>query len=264
MKENRLVVISPFYNAGNFVDKNINSIRSQKYGNFVHIITNDCSTDNSDEVIKSMIEFGEPETIGDSQVYRGDGVIYVKNNKREGALYNIVFALKNFTEPEDIICSVDGDDWLLKKTVLTYINETFEEKGILFMYGGSSWTDGRSCCSREYDEHSFKNIRNGLQFYLISQMRCFKKKVFDEMLKQDENLDSLRDSNGEFYKMAHDVAFYFPVCEIVGFDKIYHNKMPIYTYNRDNPINDDKVSQSLQTGIHREILKKKPFISTEF
>jgi len=46
---------------------------------------------------------------------------------------------------------------------------------------------------------------------------------------------------------------------MAGFEKSKHNSNKLYFYNRDNPISDDKVDQKLQSGIHREVLTKKPF-----
>ena len=186
-------------------------------------------------------------------------IIYVKNNTRVGALENVVFFLQNFTINNDIACSLDGDDWLMNKQTLSYINKTFNEKNIMFMYGGSWWTDGHNCCSRSYDEYTFKSLRSGRQFYLISQMRNFRVESFYELQKQDKQLKSLKNKNGEYYKMAHDVALYLPIMEIVGLNNIYHNTKQIYIYNRDNPINDDKVNQKMQWDIHDEILKKPKF-----
>lgn len=261
MKENNLYIISPFYNAENYIEKCINSVLSQKYKNYIHIIIDDNSKDNSSNIIKdNYLKGSEIIEKEDYFIYKLERLIYVKNKKRKGALYNIVFALENFCEDKNsIICSLDGDDWLYNRDVFSYINKVFEKNDNYIMYGGCSWTDGNSCCSRPYDEYSFKNIRNGRQFYLISQMRCFRKFIFDELKKQDPMLNSLKNKDGLFYKITHDVALYLPLFEISGLNKIIHNKKIIYTYNRDNPINDDKVNQKLQWDIHDEINKKEKF-----
>ena len=265
MKENPLKVVSPFYNAGKYIEKCINSVKTQKYNNFTHVIVNDNSTDDSHEVI--LKSFQEKLTLKEKnsscEIYQGDKIIYINNFVRKGALENLVYTFENFCNDEDIICSLDGDDFLMGKKVLQYINAIFNEKNIDFMYGGCSWSDGNACCSRPYNQETFKNIRKHRGYYLISQMRNFSGWVFSELKKQDPNLNSLKDKNGNFYQMTYDVALYIPISEIVGFDKIYHNKKPIYYYNRENPINDDKVNQALQWQIHEEIIKKKAFVTTK-
>ena len=47
--------------------------------------------------------------------------------------------------------------------------------------------------------------------------------------------------------------------EMAGLEHIFYNDKPLYMYNRENPISDDKVNQQKQWDIHAEILKKKPF-----
>ena len=42
-----------------------------------------------------------------------------------------------------------------------------------------------------------------------------------------------------------------------------YNEKPLYVYNRNNPISDDKVNQQLQWDIHTEISKKTPFKQIE-
>jgi hypothetical protein len=99
----------------------------------------------------------------------------------------------------------------------------------------------------------------------VSHLRSFKSWVYREIERQDPNLTCFKEEkDGSVYRMTYDVAIYLPLMEIAGFDRVKHNPKPIYVYNRDNPISDDKVSQNTQTRIHREILGKKPFKRIEW
>jgi hypothetical protein len=69
----------------------------------------------------------------------------------------------------------------------------------------------------------------------------------------------MKDSNNEWYTMTYDVAMFLPMLEMAGLEHIFYNDKPLYMYNRDNPISDDKVNQNLQTKIHIEINKKNKF-----
>lgn len=56
MKNYGLVsIITPSYNCASFIDKTIQSIKSQTYTNWELLITDDCSTDNSRDVIQSYV-----------------------------------------------------------------------------------------------------------------------------------------------------------------------------------------------------------------
>ena len=68
----------------------------------------------------------------------------------------------------------------------------------------------------------------------------------------------MKDKNGEWYKMTYDVAMFLPMLEMAGKEHVFYNNTPLYVYNRDNPISDDKVNQELKNSIHSEILNKKP------
>lgn len=47
-------VITPVYNSEKYIEKTINSVRNQTYTNFELILVDDCSSDNSQEIIKKI------------------------------------------------------------------------------------------------------------------------------------------------------------------------------------------------------------------
>ncbi len=49
-------IITPSYNCSQFIGETIESIQSQSYTNWELLVTDDCSSDNSREVIKSYAE----------------------------------------------------------------------------------------------------------------------------------------------------------------------------------------------------------------
>jgi teichuronic acid biosynthesis glycosyltransferase TuaG len=49
-------IITPLYNSGRFIDATINSVISQSYTNWELIIVDDCSTDNSYQIVKQRAE----------------------------------------------------------------------------------------------------------------------------------------------------------------------------------------------------------------
>ena len=69
----------------------------------------------------------------------------------------------------------------------------------------------------------------------------------------------MKDKEGKWYTMTYDVAMFLPLLEMAGKEHVFYNESPLYVYNRENPISDDKVNQQKQWDIHAEILKKTPF-----
>lgn len=57
MKDYGLVsIITPTYNSANFIEETIESILSQTYKNWELLITDDCSLDNTEEIVKKYIK----------------------------------------------------------------------------------------------------------------------------------------------------------------------------------------------------------------
>lgn len=56
MEENLVSIITPCYNAGNVISETIESVLAQTYQNWELLICDDCSTDNSVDVIKTYCE----------------------------------------------------------------------------------------------------------------------------------------------------------------------------------------------------------------
>ena len=98
---NELVsVIMPSYNTANFISETIESVLAQTYTNWELIIVDDCSTDDTDAVVRP---------------YLADGRIrYIKNEKNSGAAVSRNRALRE--AKGKWIAFLDSDDlWMPKK-----------------------------------------------------------------------------------------------------------------------------------------------------
>ena len=247
--KNRIVVITPFYNPGEFLEQCAATLLSQNYDNFNVVFIDDASTDGSFDKLDNIVRYTKyPGTIK---------VTIIKNEVRKTALENLHDALMNNCQPDDIAVFVDGDDWLPNKKVLSYINDFYNQHDCWVMYGQATWTDGRRGFASAYSEVEFKNLRKSP--FRVSHLRTFRAGLYQKIYEQDPGFSSMKDSNGDFYKMTYDVAIMFPIMEMAGYDKVKFNDTILYTYNRSNPISDDRVNQSLQTGIHIDISKKTAF-----
>lgn len=277
-KLNKIKVIVPFYNPGEFLDRCVSAVLTQDYENYEVIFVDDCSTDGSFQKVPSVVyktdeksnfiidENNQPiiESIHPLlQKTKCLNIQALRANQRQTALPNIHNAIIRFcTDPEDIIILVDGDDSLLSKGVLSFINDFYNEHNCLMMYGSSKWTDGRPCCASAYSKFEFTNLRGAP--FRVSHIRSFKAKLYHQIGIQDTEWNCMKDNNGQWYKMTYDVAMFLPMLEIAGYDKVKYNPKPLYLYNRENPISDDRVNQTLQWNIHAEILKKIVFKQVDF
>lgn len=97
---NELVsIIMPSYNTARFIKESIQSVLDQTYQNWELIIVDDCSTDNTDEVVASI---------------KDDRIKYFKNEKNSGAAVSRNRALRE--AKGKWIAFLDSDDlWLPEK-----------------------------------------------------------------------------------------------------------------------------------------------------
>ena len=99
MKEELVSIIMPSYNTGKFIQETIDSVINQTYDNWELIIVDDCSSDNTDEIVKSI---------------KDDRIFYLKNKKNSGAAVSRNKALK--MAKGKWIAFLDSDDlWMPQK-----------------------------------------------------------------------------------------------------------------------------------------------------
>lgn len=87
-------IIMPSYNTGRFIAETINSVLAQTYENWEIIIVDDCSTDNTDEIVAEYL--------------RDERIRYFKNEKNSGAAVSRNRALREARG--EWIAFLDSDD----------------------------------------------------------------------------------------------------------------------------------------------------------
>ena len=93
-------IIMPSYNTANFISESIKSVMAQTYTNWELIIVDDCSTDNTDDVVKPYLNESR--------------IIYIKNSKNSGAAVSRNRALRE--AKGKWIAFLDSDDlWMSEK-----------------------------------------------------------------------------------------------------------------------------------------------------
>lgn len=121
-------IITPSYNTAKYIADTINSVLKQTYTNWEMIIVDDCSTDNTDDVVKAYL--------GDTRIR------YLKNEKNSGAAISRNYALR--VAKGKWVAFLDSDDtWAPEKL----------EKQVSFMEQNNykfTCTDYRICLNGEW------------------------------------------------------------------------------------------------------------------
>jgi glycosyltransferase involved in cell wall biosynthesis len=236
-------IIIPLYNVEEWIKVCIRSVKAQSYTDFQCIILDDMSTDNSAAIIKK-------------EIANNDKFILVENKEKALALKNICDGINiSIPSPEDVIVTLDGDDWLANKNVLQTLKNTYEQKDCLITYGsyaeypsGAKGKFARKIPQQVIENNSFRSAP-----WCSSHLRTFKYKLWEKINKKD-----LLDTKGSFYKMAWDLAFMLPMLEMAS-DRSQYIEEVLYVYNVANPLNDHKVNNSYQIALEREIRAKKKY-----
>ena len=230
-KEKRIVVVSPFWNSEKYIRKHILSVAQQDYDNYVHILIDDCSSDNSYEVAKNTIS-ELPASI--QTKFR-----LSRNESNRGAIANQISAVSQCTQ-DDIVMLLDGDDWLINNnTIFKYYNDLYDQ-GYEFTYG-SMWSlvDNIPLIAQDYPQSVKENrsYRNHLFNWKIpyTHLRtCLSKHFF--------SLDTRKfQVDGKWMKSGADNPLFYELIEKIEPNKIYANKEIVCNYNDINPLNDYKI-----------------------
>jgi len=240
---NHFKIIIPFYNVESWIKLCVRSIKKQTYTNFQCILIDDLSTDKTVEVVEKEIENDER-------------FVLIKKTEKGFALKNIYDTiLSSNPNEEDVIVTVDGDDWLANQNVLEVLNTTYNREDCWMTYGSYvEYPSGnRGKFSRQISQQVIDNSSYRSSEWCASHLRTFKFHLWSKI-----NIQDLIDRDGNFYRMSWDLSFMFPMLEMSGQRAKYINEI-LYCYNLSNPINDHKTDHRLQLLLESEIRQKKKY-----
>ena len=234
-----LIILTTTFNCENYIERCLSTIMTQKHNNFTCYITDDMSTDNTVNKIKKFV--------GDDKRF-----VLIENIKKmhQPGNYDQVIRHNDKINDDDICIEVDGDDWLPDSNVFNRIEETYSSGDIWLSNGSFKYHDGRAGFASPHN--SFDDIRN--KPFTLSHIRTWKSFLWRNIKEND-----LKDSNGEYWNVAGDLAFMFPMVEMSGVD---HYKFMFdinYVYNESNPLNDHKVNFPRVQEVNRIIRNYKPY-----
>lgn len=243
--EKPIVIVIPSYNNKRWYSKNLNSACFQNYKNYRVIYVDDCSPDNTGFYVKRYIKKNKLE---------GKVTLWI-NKERRGALYNLYYAIHSCDDNE-IIVTLDGDDWLKHPNVLKQLNEIYSTHDVWITHGRFvEYPSGISAWSEKIPDGIVEN-NDFRKFKCASHLRTFYAWLFKKIKKEDLLY------NGDFFQMTWDMAMMYPMLEMAGERQVYVDRIN-YVYNMINPINDNKVDAEYQRFLDSYIREMEPYIRLE-
>ena len=196
---------------------------------------------------------GTPEAVDNFKKQFGlgnDKVSLTVNTEKHWEIRNIVEALKE-CDSNDIICRLDGDDWLCDCDALTMINHRYHELNV-----GALWTAHRWSFSTRNISGPLPKYANPYEHpWVSSHLKTFRKSLIENV--KDENF---RCEDGNYFKRIGDQTIYLPVLHQAAGNWHYE---PTVTYH----YTIDLSPRTFQTGDAKfqrdegEYLRARGFIS---
>jgi glycosyltransferase involved in cell wall biosynthesis len=241
-EEKPIVVLTTSYNNRKWVQKNVQSIFNQVYSNYRVIYVDDASQDGTADLVEKWVNKQRKQLRFD----------LIRNQERMGALANIYQAIHEGCNDDEIVISLDGDDWFYDTQVLKKINQAYSAREVWLTHGtlmefptrAKGWS--LAIPTEIVTHNAFRKYR------CPSHLRTFYTWLFKKIRLEDLQYE------GHFFSMTWDQAIMFPMIEMAGERHAFIPEIT-YVYNISNPINDNKVNPQLQRDLELLIRAKPPY-----
>lgn len=240
MIANRFVFIMPCYNAEKTISQSLMSVISQSYGNWKILIRDDMSTDKTRTIIDEFIRVFNLQ----------EKIIPKTNTEKKWEVGNILDMLKECKE-DDIICRLDGDDWLTDLDSLAILNSRYNQTGADVIWTAHRWsfTDFNISKDLPKDANPYEHP------WVSSHFKTFRKKLISNV-----NDNNFRGKDGEYFKRIGDQAIYLPVLYNAK-GNWYFEPSVMYHYTIDMKQETFESEDSIFQRLEGEYLRSRGYIN---
>lgn len=161
----RFSIITAAYNIENYIERAIESVECQTFKDYELIIVNDCSTDNTGNVVKEATK-------------KYDNIVYLEHaeNKRLGAARNTALAVAK----GEYILFLDGDDCLASEDVLEKLDKVIGQDKTDVIYLGFKVVGDREELVIPSEETCTKTYKAAMDKYPNVWSKAWRKEFLDE------------------------------------------------------------------------------------
>jgi len=185
----RTVFISPCFNASPNLKHLIKSVQEQKNKNWIHVIIDDLSEDDTFSQAQQLTENDERFTV-------------VKNDEKKFALRNIIEEARKYqNNVDDIIAVIDGDDQLCNENSVDLLLNSYE-KGSDITWTAHRWDINGMNISKSMPD----NVNPYQWLWSTSHLRTFRSSLLLEI--DDKNF---QDISGNWFERGYDQALMLPL-----------------------------------------------------
>jgi len=238
----RVVIIG--WNIEKYIERCLTSVISQDCKDWTACVVIDPAGDRSVELAQEFVS-------------RDNRIKVIVNESQMFATANIIKSI-NEQQPEDndIIGTLDGDDWFAGPNTLSIVKRYYEENPELLVTHGSWMSFPDPGANTNNAPYSASDWDIGIRKvdWRASHLRTFKYKVWKHVKDED-----LKGPDGLYARVSWDLAIMFPVLEMAGKNRVKFIHERIYVYNQESPYNDGKMRLREQMNFADYFAAKQPY-----
>lgn len=237
----KVSILIPVYNVSKFIERCARSLFDQTFESIEYIFVNDCTPDNSIEILSKIIDL-YPKRIANIKIYNHE------INKGLGAARNTGLIQAH----GDYILNIDSDDFIeLDMVELMYNKAQEENSDIVVCDYFCEWSSTRIISLQAYNSNAIeytKMLLNG------SISPCVWNKMIKKSLYTENNIYAIENIDfGEDYVITPRLAYFSNMISKV--------EKPLYHYNR---INENAYTKDFSISSIESIILALNFLSIFF
>ncbi len=243
--KNRFVFVVPYYNAEEDIAKSLYSMMAQSYSDWRAIMIDDMSTDKGPDLVKKIVE---------GSIHRSKFTL-VSRTEKYGEVRNTLASLESIDDAE-VVCRLDGGDWLLENDLLWILNESYKDANQAVAWTAHRWSYTPRNISGPLELKSNQTVYQ--HPWVSSHLKTFKA----EQLRKVPKVNFFTDSN-EYIMIACDQAIFLPMMHISHQEGKKLNFIPIVGYHYNIDLNNRNLFTSIRAvnqKISAESIRQRGFL----
>ena len=213
----KFVFLTPAFNCEDDIKKTLFSMVSQSYDNWRAIFIDDVSEDKTGETILDV----------SNRLGLGSRVQVVRREEKYGETRNTLTEIENI-EDDEIVCRLDGGDWLTENDTLYYLDEVYRKynPGVLWTKHRWAFTptniSGPMNLSEKQTVYEHPWVSSHLKTFRADKLKRVPKRNF-------------LDENGNWIMIACDQTVFLPMMHmcIENKEPLVHMPLVCYHYSID-------------------------------
>lgn len=246
--KNKFVFIIPYFNCEEDIRKTIYSIISQSYDDWRVVLINDMSTDKTQLVVKETVESLPPQL--------QCKFLLVDNTEKHGEVRNTIKTVRNIDD-NDVVCRLDGGDWLTENDLLYIINSVYEDPDVAIAWTAHRWSYTTQNISGPMNLSPNQTVYQ--HPWVSSHLKTFRCKHLKRVPEAN-----FKDDDGNYIMIACDQAVFLPMMHLANQDGKKLQFIPIVGYHYNIDLTNKNLftsERSVRQKMSAERIRARGFVS---